>query len=77
MRECEEILLEQLEVKPCFLGHESKGRCALVNPSVDVVHWLLTGQDERSWTQMPVHHLHCSESPPGLLQYIGFFLTSQ
>lgn len=35
--------------------------CALLNLSVDVVHWFHTGQDERGWTQIPAHHLHQSE----------------
>ena len=79
MGECEEIPSEQLEVKPCFLGHKSKCRVRTSEPECQC------GPLAQYWPRWTWLDTNASaslaplwESPPGLLQYIVFFfLTSQ
>lgn len=79
MGECEEIPLEQLEVKPSFLGHESKCWVRTTEPKCGcgplVPYW-------PGWTWLDTNtstsFAPIWESPPGLLRCIVFFfLTSQ
>lgn len=79
MGECEEIPLEQKEVRSCFLGRGSKCRVCASGPECrhgpGALHWpgwMWLGTNA-SASLMPFW-----ESPPGLLWRMGyFFLTSQ